>query len=463
MTDQHGNLPHFRGSAGVQFAALGMIVVIFGGIIGFSSLQLRKDLRGKVVQRYADIWGPVSKFQVEQGVSDDLSGILDFDDAIIFSLMSAQEVDGALGIQVFDMAGQYLAGVPAEIEEFELSLDSVERMQTASPWAVYLPEGSYVESGSSPQPEIELNIPILGRDGLRIEYLARYLMDGYDVRDELRIIDANLTKQASLAFFSGILLVSVVFIWSFWGLRNANKEVAERAARLAKANAELAMVAKTSAIGAVASHLIHGLNNPLAGIREHFRSNGEDLEQDDWADARKATSRMQAMINEVVDVLKNEYFDEMETLSGEGIAQYLRNKFELKAKEKELDFGVRSEARILLSARDANIAKLILSNLLDNAIEAVSERGEVETRIVSLNEEVVFTIIDTGPGFSEIAKSNLFSPIQSSKTAGAGIGLAISQQLARHLGATLELTRSSSSGSEIQLTLSSAQKVANQS
>jgi signal transduction histidine kinase len=223
------------------------------------------------------------------------------------------------------------------------------------------------------------------------------------------------------------------------------------------------MVAKTSAIGAVASHLIHGLNNPLAGIREHLRSNGEDLEQDDWADARKATSRMQAMINEVVDVLKNEDFDEMETLSGEGIAQYLRNKFELKAQEKELDFGVRSEARILLSARDANIAKLILSNLLDNAIEAVSEGGEVETRIASLNEEVVFTIIDTGPGFSEIAKSNLFSPIQSSKTAGAGIGLAISQQLARHLGATLELTRSSSSGSEIHLTLSSAQEVANQS
>ena len=447
----------------MQFAALGMVVVIFGGIVGFSSLQLRKDLRGKVVQRYADIWGPVSKFHVEQGVSDDLIGILDFDDAIIFSLMSAQEVDGALGVQVFDAAGQYLAGVPAEIEELELSLDSVERMQTASPWAVYLPEGSYFEPGSSPQPEIELNIPILGRDGVRIEYLARYLMDGYDVRDELRIIDANLTKQASLAFFSGILLVSLVFIWSFWGLRRANKEVAERAARLAKANAELAMVAKTSAIGAVASHLIHGLNNPLAGIREHLRSNGEDLEQDDWADARKATSRMQAMINEVVDVLKNEDFDEMETLSGEEIAQYLRNKFELKAQEKELDFGVRSEARISLSARDANIAKLILSNLLDNAIEAVSEGGEVETRIASLNEKVVFTIIDTGAGFSEMAKSNLFSPIQSSKTAGAGIGLAISQQLARHLGATLELTRSSSSGSEIQLTLPSAQEVANKS
>ncbi len=437
----------------MPIAALGMVVLIFGGIVGFSSLQLRKDLRGKVIQRYADIWGPISKFHVEQGVSDDLFGILDFEDTIIFSLMSAQEIEGALGVQVYDADGQYLAGVPAEIEESDLSQDSVERIQMAIPWAVYLPSGSYVETGSNPQPEIELNIPILGRDGESVEYLARYLIEGDNVRDELRVIDTNLTKQASLAFLSGTLLVSAVFVWSFWRLRRANKEVAERAVRLAKANAELAMVAKTSAIGAVASHLIHGLKNPLAGIREHLKTNGEDLELDDWADARNATGRMQAMINEVVDVLKNEDFDEMETLSGEEIALYLRKKFEQKALKKELDFGVRSEPRVVLSAREANIAKLILSNLLDNAIDAVSNGGEVETRIVSESGRIEFTIVDTGPGFSEVAISNLFSPVQSSKSAGAGIGLAISQQLARHLGAELELTRSSSTGSEIKLTL----------
>ncbi len=457
MTDQNGTRSHIRGPFLVPFAALGMVVLIFGGIVGISSLQMRKDLRGKVIQRYADIWGPISKFHVDQGVADDLLGILDFEDTIIFSIMSAQEVEGALGVQVFDGEGRFLAGVPVEIDGSDLSPDSVERMQNASPWGVFWPRGSDEDSESTRQPEIELNVPILSSDGARVDYMARYFMDGYQVRDELSIIDKNLTRQASLAFAGGTLLVSAVFLWSFWRLRRANKEVAERAVRLAKANAELAMVAKTSAIGAVASHLIHGLKNPLAGIREHLSSEGRNLEEDDWADAKRATGRMQAMINEVVDVLKNEDIDEMETLSGEEIVLYLKNKFEPKAREKELDFGVRSEAGVELSARDANIAKLILSNLLDNAIDAVSKGGEVETRIESQEARIVFTIIDTGPGFSEAARSHLFAPVQSSKAAGAGIGLAISQQLARHLGAELELTRSSSSGSEIKLIVPVAQ------
>ena len=40
--------------------ALTMIVLVFGGVVGIASFQLRKDLRERVVQRYADIWGPVS-------------------------------------------------------------------------------------------------------------------------------------------------------------------------------------------------------------------------------------------------------------------------------------------------------------------------------------------------------------------------------------------------------------------
>jgi len=453
MTDQNGARSCSRGPFLVPLVALGMVVLIFGGIVGISSLKLRKDLRGKVIQRYADIWAPLSKYQVEQSASDDLLGILDFEDTLIFSLMSAQEIEGALGVQVYDREGQFLAGVPIEASEPSLSVRSFERMKQGSPWGVFWPDGSVEVSGASQVPEIELNVPIFGEDGQQIEYLARYYMDGEQVKDELELVDQNLLRQALMAFASGTLLVSAVFIWSFWRLRKANAEVAERAARLAEANAELAMVAKTSAIGAVASHLIHGLKNPLAGLREHLNTNGKSLEDDEWDDAKQATSRMQAMINEVVDVLKNESLDEMESLSGEEIVRYLKDKFEPKAAEKELDFGVRTDSGVKLSARDANIAKLIVSNLIDNAIDAVSVGGEVETRIGLQGDDVVFTIIDTGPGFSEMAQSRLFTPVQSSKTAGAGIGLAISQQLARHLGAELVLTRTSSSGSEIKLNI----------
>ena len=54
--------------------ALTMIVLVFGGVVGIASFQLRKDLRERVVQRYADIWGPISRFQLERGMNDELLG-----------------------------------------------------------------------------------------------------------------------------------------------------------------------------------------------------------------------------------------------------------------------------------------------------------------------------------------------------------------------------------------------------
>jgi signal transduction histidine kinase len=224
---------------------------------------------------------------------------------------------------------------------------------------------------------------------------------------------------------------------------------------MASANAELAMVAKTSAIGAVASHLIHGLRNPLAGIREHVASEGKGLESDDWDDARLATKRMQSMINEVVDVLRNEEVDELETLTGREIGAYLERKYSERAAGNGLDFGLNIRGEVGLSARDGNIAKLIVSNLIENALDATLDGGEIEVRIEAAEESFDFTVLDTGSGFSENARKNLFNPVTTAKTSGAGIGLAISQQLARHIGADLELVRSSSSGTVLLLSVPS--------
>ena len=431
--------------------ALTMIVLVFGGVVGIASFQLRKDLRERVVQRYADIWGPISKFQLERGMNDELLGGLELEDTIVYSLMEAQEIDGALGVQVFDWQGRYLAGVPAGIDDADLDFERSGRLDESVPWGRFLAANGSDRS----QSELELMVPIFSEDGEEFGVVVRYLMEGDLVAEEFGAIDEKLFKQALWAFLGGTLLVSAVFLWSFWKLRQARKEIELRVQRLATANAELAMVAKTSAIGAVASHLIHGLRNPLAGIREHMASDGKGLESDDWDDARQATKRMQSMINEVVDVLRNEDMDALETLTGGEIGAYLKHKYGEIATENGLDFGLSIRGEVTMSARDGNIAKLIVSNLVENALDATSAGGEVEVRIEAGEGKLDFTVLDTGSGFSEIARKNLFNPITTAKTSGAGIGLAISQQLARHIGAALELVRSSSSGTALLLSVPS--------
>lgn len=458
MTDQKSRLSRKGGPLLVSLAALGMVVLIFGGFIAVSSLNLREDLRSRVVQRYADIWQPISRFHIEQGREDEVLQMLEVEDAIIFSLMAAQDIEGAHGIQIFDSEGRFLAGAPPELDESDLDEASSIRLSQGAPWGLFRGHGISKGDFADDSPEIVLNIPIVENSDGDASYLARYFMDGAEVVEEFAAIDDRLIRQAFLAFASGSALVALVFLWSFWRLEKANNEVAERAVRLARANAELALVAKTSAVGAVASHLIHGLKNPLAGIREQLNSNGNgEPDCEDWEEAIEATGRMQAMINEVVDVLRNEDIDELESMTGGEIANYLRIKFQKRAADKGLDFGIRAEGGVALNARDANIAKLIVSNLLDNALDVLSASGEVETRIYRQDESIAFSVIDTGPGFSDIARRQLFSPVKSEKTKGAGIGLAISQQLARHIGAHLELARSSSSGSEIRLYVPVAQ------
>jgi hypothetical protein len=60
---------------------------------------------------------------------------------------------------------------------------------------------------------------------------------------------------------------------------------------------------------------------------------------------------------------------------------------------------------------------------------------------------------DEGPGLPPQVAERLFAPCISSKKGGSGIGLAISRQLAKHLGAELDLKQSSSEGCAFRLVL----------
>jgi len=119
--------------------------------------------------------------------------------------------------------------------------------------------------------------------------------------------------------------------------------------------------------------------------------------------------------------------------------------------------GVRYESVVLtdamLSNRVANLMALILENLLRNAIQATPEGRSVCLTLKRNRSGLVCEVADEGPGLPEALRQDLFAPCHSTKPGGNGIGLAISRQLARHLGAELKLVRSSADGCLFALTL----------
>lgn len=76
----------------------------------------------------------------------------------------------------------------------------------------------------------------------------------------------------------------------------------------------------------------------------------------------------------------------------------------------------------------------VLTNLLQNALDAVKDKGEAGEVDVTVAAEgplhVSVTVRDNGPGISPDMASRLFDPYATTKAHGTGLGLAIAQRIA---------------------------------
>jgi len=102
----------------------------------------------------------------------------------------------------------------------------------------------------------------------------------------------------------------------------------------------------------------------------------------------------------------------------------------------------------------------VLANLMRNAAEAISAGGgpgEIGVEIAGTGGGQVIRVHDTGPGMPAKALENLFKPFRGGmRRGGAGLGLAIAQELVRAHGGELELISSTTEGTEFEIRLPTA-------
>ncbi len=94
-------------------------------------------------------------------------------------------------------------------------------------------------------------------------------------------------------------------------------------------------------------------------------------------------------------------------------------------------------------------------NLARNAAQALAESetgGEIRIAARRDGGHVHLDIADTGPGLPEKARAHLFEPFTGGvRTGGAGLGLAIVNELVRAHGGHIELVASGSSGTHFRI------------
>jgi two-component system, NtrC family, sensor kinase len=110
------------------------------------------------------------------------------------------------------------------------------------------------------------------------------------------------------------------------------------------------------------------------------------------------------------------------------------------------------DARVLTSG-DPSALRQVLSNLLQNALEATTESGTV---VVSVRGHAGFAeveVSDDGEGMSEETRAKAFDPFFTTKSKGTGLGLAISQAIVVAHDGSIELTSTPGAGTRAMVRL----------
>lgn len=442
-----------------------LALILLAGAIVAGTLHLRSRLQAQAIERQGEILKAVSVMQYLS--SQELDPRISLADTTpqFDIMMHAAFLEGVMGIRLFDAKGNFVTSFPEYVKERNLSRTELHQVGEKDSYSQYFGAIDLSEEfladprrqdATKPVPIMEVTISFREHENEPLLGVGQLIIDGKSMAQEFATMNRTLTMQASLLFIVCGTLMTVTLSWAFARLARANAELAERSESLLKANQELALMARTSAVGAVAANLMHGLKSPLFGLISLFgawRASENVGEKVEWSTAVETARRMQAMVNGVMDFVRDQEGLSNHEVTIEELLESIDSKVAPIAEQSQVKFALNGEADAVLSARVANLLTLILVNLVQNAIEATPSGKQVKLCVRQEAKEIEFDVIDEGNGLRPELEHQLFRPCESSKEGGSGLGLAICKQLARHIGADLKLRRNTANGCVFGLTL----------
>jgi two-component system C4-dicarboxylate transport sensor histidine kinase DctB len=225
--------------------------------------------------------------------------------------------------------------------------------------------------------------------------------------------------------------------------------VQERTAELRAAQDDLVHAGKLAALGQMSAGMVHELNQPLAALQTAADNAILLVDRGSIGDARGNLTRIGELVRRLgrltgqLRLFAYKSSSALEAVSVENAVAEVLKMFAARIKETGVDVSTDIEPGLSALADQSRLEQL-LCNILANALDAVES---VEQRSIVVRAGVDeghvsrgrITISNSGPAIPSDVLARLFEPFVTTKPAGKGLGLGlmISNHIARSFGGEL--------------------------
>ncbi len=282
----------------------------------------------------------------------------------------------------------------------------------------------------------------------RRHYIERIAMDAH----AKRVLEDNVrTRTQDLQTLNSRLKQEVL-----------ERESAQQ--ELVRAQDELVQAGKLSALGIMSASISHELNQPLAAIRSYTDNAKILLAQQRYDEVRNNLDLVAQLTERMASIITHlRAFARRDRLASEHVAlqpaiddALAMNVKQQRSLQVEIIRDI-PDATLWVEAGETRLRQ-VLNNLLNNALDALSERSTPRRIWLSTQVEdgwVILSLRDNGPGFSAEALQQACEPFYTTKTSarGLGLGLAICATLVKALQGRLLFANHPEGGAQVTLYL----------
>ncbi len=213
------------------------------------------------------------------------------------------------------------------------------------------------------------------------------------------------------------------------------EQLAETNRQLEKAQAEARRSERLAALGQLSAGLAHEIRNPLGVIKGSSEMLNQKLATSDPLSAELAgyisseVNRLSALVSRFLDFARPLHAEPHPQEITALLDKALKSVSE-QWKGGQVQLTKNYAADLPLARLDENLCEQVFVNLIQNAYEAMGEKGgdirvDVANTQANGHKGIQVRIADSGPGISAELREQIFNPFFTTKKTGVGLGLSI--------------------------------------